>query len=111
MLLLAPNVLSYFRGLVAATTLILSLAGPTPPDLYIMAMSHQPEFCYQHKSEGWEGCQHPRDYWKTHLTIHGLWPEVREQVHITPNDLLAVYMILIVVCYVCDPCACAILVF
>jgi ribonuclease T2 len=75
MLLLAPNVLSYFRGLVAATTLILSLAGPTPPDLYIMAMSHQPEFCYQHKSEGWEGCQHPRDYWKTHLTIHGLWPE------------------------------------
>lgn len=74
------NVVSYLRVFVAAASLVVSLAD-TPhyvaqPDLYIMAMSHQPEFCYQHQKEGWEGCQHPRDYWKTHLTIHGLWPEV-----------------------------------
>ena len=88
-MLLAPKIILF--GLVAATTLIASsLADPTPPDLYIMAMSHQPEFCYQHKSEGWEGCQHPRDYWKSHLTIHGLWPEV-SITHGNENDLLVVY--------------------
>lgn len=44
-------------------------------DLYIMSMSYQPEFCYQHRQEQWPGCEHPRTDWKTHLTIHGLWPQ------------------------------------
>lgn len=97
--LLTGNLLTYLRGFAAATTLVASLASnpneavaqpiQTPfvesiyeirkqPDLYIMAMSHQPEFCFQHKSAGYEGCQHPRDYWKAHLTIHGLWPEFND---------------------------------
>ena len=62
----------------AAMTLMTSLTvtAKTPPDLYIMAMSYQPEFCFQHRSADYVGCAHPMDYWKTHLTIHGLWPEV-----------------------------------
>jgi len=80
--LLSSTVMSYLRGAFAAATLVASLASNpqdavAQPDLYVMAMSHQPEFCFQHKSQGYEGCQHPMDYWKSHLTIHGLWPEVR----------------------------------
>jgi ribonuclease T2 len=44
-------------------------------DLYIMSMSYQPEFCFQNRHEMWPGCTKPEDYWKTHLTIHGMWPE------------------------------------
>jgi hypothetical protein len=75
-------------GRAAATlTLVASLVvAETPPDLYIMAMSHQPEFCYQHRSADYVGCQHPMDYWKTHLTIHGLWPEVRGKYCITHSS-------------------------
>lgn len=79
-------VLSYLRGLAAATTLVATVATSNPeeavaqPDLFIMAMSHQPEFCFQHKKAGYSGCQHPRDFWKKSLTIHGLWPEVRTEL-------------------------------
>ena len=66
----------------AAATLVVSLAGqPTAaaaqPDLYIMAMSYQPEFCFINQRQDFAGCKHPMEYWKSHLTIHGLWPEVR----------------------------------
>lgn len=44
-------------------------------DLYVMSMSYQPEFCYKNRHEHWPGCTHPEAFWKTHLTIHGLWPE------------------------------------
>jgi ribonuclease T2 len=44
-------------------------------DLYIMSMSYQPQFCYQNRHEMWPGCTNPQDYWKNHLTIHGMWPE------------------------------------
>lgn len=79
-------VLSYLRGLAAATTLVATVATSNPeeavaqPDLFIMAMSYQPEFCFQHKKAGYSGCQHPRDFWKKSLTIHGLWPEVRTEL-------------------------------
>lgn len=43
------------------------------PDLYIMAMTYQPQFCSAHPD--YPGCVSPNPYWKTHLTIHGLWPE------------------------------------
>lgn len=75
------NLLTYLRGVAAATTLVATVASnPSQavahqPDLYIMAMSHQPEFCYQNKSQNYAGCKRPSDYMKTHLTIHGLWPE------------------------------------
>ena len=44
-------------------------------NLYIMAMSYQPEFCYQNREDDLPGCSHPREFWKSHLTIHGLWPD------------------------------------
>lgn len=45
-------------------------------DFNVYAMSYQPEFCYSHRKEHWVGCHPNGDYLKTHLTIHGLWPEV-----------------------------------
>lgn len=41
-------------------------------DLYVFAYSWTPEFCY---GESYPGCADPNDYWKTHFTIHGLWPQ------------------------------------
>lgn len=41
-------------------------------DLYLLAQSWQPEFCY---GTSYPGCSHPEEYWKTHFTIHGLWPQ------------------------------------
>ncbi|KAF1323630.1 Ribonuclease ddi, partial [Globisporangium splendens] len=54
---------------------------PSPPlnahtkfDLYVLAQSWQPEFCHG-KEKVYPGCQKPQEFWKTHLTLHGLWPE------------------------------------
>jgi ribonuclease T2 len=47
-------------------------------DFYVMSMSYQPEFCYQNRHDDWPGCSHPLEFWKGHLTIHGLWPEYRD---------------------------------
>ncbi|CAM9697961.1 unnamed protein product, partial [Choristocarpus tenellus] len=46
----------------------------TPGDfnLYIFAMSWKAEWCYHSSSPG---CKAPREFWKDHLTIHGLWPD------------------------------------
>jgi ribonuclease T2 len=47
-------------------------------DFYVMSMSYQPEFCYENRHDDWPGCSHPLDFWKAHLTIHGLWPEYQD---------------------------------
>lgn len=44
-------------------------------DFYVLSMSYQPEFCYQHRHDGFDGCEDPMDFWKGSLTLHGLWPE------------------------------------
>lgn len=44
-------------------------------DFYVMSMSFQPEFCYEHRSQHYDGCSHPDVDWRGSLTIHGLWPE------------------------------------
>mmetsp|Transcript_39136 Transcript_39136/g.55088 ORF Transcript_39136/g.55088 Transcript_39136/m.55088 type:complete len:248 (-) Transcript_39136:35-778(-) len=44
-------------------------------DFYVFAMSFQPEFCYEHRGDDYDGCTHPRKMWKSQLTIHGMWPE------------------------------------
>lgn len=66
-------------SLIIITMSVLKLVSLRPPkvgfDLYVMSMSYQPEFCYKNRHEGWPGCTHPLDFWKSHLTIHGLWPE------------------------------------
>jgi len=41
-------------------------------DYYTYSMSYQPEFCRL------VGCSSFREEWKGQLTIHGLWPSVRE---------------------------------
>jgi ribonuclease I len=45
-------------------------------DFYVLSMSYQPEFCYQHRRESFPGCEHPNGFWKESLTMHGLWPQV-----------------------------------
>ena len=44
-------------------------------DLYVLAYSWQPEFCYGHYSGDWPGCAAPQNYWKSYFTLHGLWPQ------------------------------------
>jgi ribonuclease T2 len=44
-------------------------------DFYVLSMSFQPEFCFQHKRDSFPGCENPQDFWRTSLTLHGLWPE------------------------------------
>lgn len=41
-------------------------------DLYLLAQSWQPQFCYGTK---YPGCDYPQTFWKTHFTLHGLWPQ------------------------------------
>ena len=57
---------------------IVSLVTRQPPkaafEFYVMSMSYQPEFCYTKRRDHMPGCSHPQDFWKSHLTIHGLWP-------------------------------------
>lgn len=47
-------------------------------DLYIMSMSYQPEYCYEHRYDGYYYCENPKDTWRYNLTLHGLWPEYYE---------------------------------
>lgn len=42
-------------------------------DLYVLAYSWQPEFCYG--KVDYYGCDNPQDYWKKFFTLHGLWPQ------------------------------------
>lgn len=41
-------------------------------DLYVLAQSWQPEFC---AGKPLPGCAAPRPFWRSHFTLHGLWPE------------------------------------
>ena len=42
-------------------------------DFYVFSMSFQPEFCYEHKRDNFDGCRHPNDEWRGALTIHVSW--------------------------------------
>ncbi|POM81090.1 Ribonuclease [Phytophthora palmivora] len=48
---------------------------PQPFDMYILAQSWQPAFCFG-KEQQYPGCRAPQSYWRSHLTLHGLWPEL-----------------------------------
>jgi len=39
-------------------------------DFYVFSMSFQPEFCYEHKRDDFDGCRHPNEEWRGSLTIH-----------------------------------------
>ena len=41
-------------------------------DLYVFAYSWTPEFC---EGESYPLCSTPEDFWGTHFTLHGLWPQ------------------------------------
>ncbi|OWZ12655.1 hypothetical protein PHMEG_00014147 [Phytophthora megakarya] len=45
------------------------------PQPFILAQSWQPAFCFG-KEQQHTGCRAPQIYWRTHLTLHGLWPEL-----------------------------------
>jgi ribonuclease T2 len=47
-------------------------------DFYVLSMSYQPEFCYQHRYDDFAGCDAPLDFWRGSLTLHGLWPEFKD---------------------------------
>jgi ribonuclease T2 len=42
-------------------------------DVYVFAQSWQPGFC--NGQANYVGCNDPKEFWKTHFTIHGLWPQ------------------------------------
>lgn len=44
-------------------------------DLYVLAQSWQPQFCAG-KQAVYPGCSAPQPFWRSHFTLHGLWPEL-----------------------------------
>lgn len=53
----------------------LTVHAPRTFDMYILAQSWQPAFC-RGKEHVYPGCRVPQTYWRSHLTLHGLWPEL-----------------------------------
>lgn len=47
-------------------------------DFYVLSMSYQPEFCFQSLNKSYVGCEHPNDFWRGSLTMHGLWPQYKD---------------------------------
>jgi ribonuclease T2 len=43
-------------------------------DFYLLSTSWQAEFC-DGKKGVYPGCKVPGDFWKSHFTLHGLWPQ------------------------------------
>lgn len=65
-------------------------------DFFTFAQSWQPAFCHGHfeiakHNHLYPGCAHPQPFMRTHLTIHGLWPDVfdrkESKVGTTSGDL------------------------
>ena len=44
--------------------------------MYVFTYSWTPGFCQTQSND--PGCDAPEDYWKTHFTLHGLWPQYIE---------------------------------
>lgn len=42
-------------------------------DMFVLAYSWQPEFCYG--KTNYYGCSNPTPSWNTNFTLHGLWPQ------------------------------------
>ena len=57
--------LLYFLPLIISTAIATDL-------IYVFAYSWTPGFCLD---TNYVGCSNPQEYWKTHFTIHGLWPQ------------------------------------
>ncbi|TYZ61097.1 hypothetical protein PybrP1_000389 [[Pythium] brassicae (nom. inval.)] len=58
----------------AQLTQLVPAPAPAPFELYVLAQSWQPAFCLHRETE-FPGCRAPREFWRTHFTLHGLWPE------------------------------------
>ena len=43
-------------------------------DLYVLAYTWTPEYCY---GTSYPGCSAPQNYWLDHFTLHGLWPQYK----------------------------------
>ncbi|TMW61526.1 hypothetical protein Poli38472_012717 [Pythium oligandrum] len=53
---------------------------PIEFDFYVLAQSWQPEFCHGKESQ-YPGCTAPLEFWRTHFTMHGLWPDLTHGKH------------------------------
>jgi ribonuclease T2 len=60
--------------IISLLALVLSCeANKMSGDMFVFAYSWQAEFCFGQTT--YAGCSPPQDYWKTHFTLHGLWPQ------------------------------------
>ncbi|KAL3667783.1 hypothetical protein V7S43_007334 [Phytophthora oleae] len=70
------TVIDPLRSVSVYDTTVSALAQPPGAfDMYILAQSWQPAFCFG-KEQQYPGCRTPQSYWRSHLTLHGLWPEL-----------------------------------
>jgi ribonuclease T2 len=69
-----------FSLMIALVLMAMLAMGPqlssaqTTGDVYVFAYSWEAEFCYGEYGT-YPGCSTPDDYWLTHFTVHGLWPQ------------------------------------
>ena len=61
-----------FASIFAIATL--SAVAAVDFDFYVLSQSWQPAFCAFNNDGSFSGCENPTDFMKSHLTIHGLWP-------------------------------------
>jgi ribonuclease T2 len=61
-----------FPTLIIFTATVATCFAAGTDTLYVLAYSWEAEFCY---GTSYPGCSDPEDYWQTHFTLHGLWPQ------------------------------------
>ncbi len=49
-------------------------------DVALLAVQWFPSVC---KVERYKECRRPLDFWKSHFTLHGLWPRARHYCHVS----------------------------
>ncbi|KAJ1409971.1 ribonuclease T2-like protein [Ochromonadaceae sp. CCMP2298] len=61
------------RAALMPTKALAAANGTIDFDLYVLAYTWTPEFCYG--NEAYPGCAAPQSFWTNHFTMHGLWPQ------------------------------------
>ena len=66
----------YFISALFGASAFAVQAAAMSSDMYVFAYTFQPQFCYGETS--YPGCSSPQEFWKTHFTVHGLWPQFKD---------------------------------
>lgn len=66
----------YFISALLGASAFAVQATATSSDMYVFAYTFQPQFCYGETS--YPGCSSPQEFWYTHFTVHGLWPQFKD---------------------------------